>query len=175
MALATGLAIARAWNEKRTTLRVVGATAFAVIVASSLLHTPRTFRVKAGWDAPLAVVDAHGEGRVICPKYRPIAAHAGLPRVVLGYRESLSWARDRQKEGARWLLLEVWPDRPGLPLALLGDRAGTVVGPVGELSGHFLREGEPAYVARYAPTSFRYEGFPRGKERIIVLYDLAAA
>jgi 4-amino-4-deoxy-L-arabinose transferase-like glycosyltransferase len=172
IALTIGLAGGAGGGARSAWLRTLSLAAVSAALLSSAVNSPQIFRIRAGWDEALAVAREAG-GTIISPKSYPVAAHAGINRVVLGFKESLQWAREREKQGARWLLLELWTP-PGTPLRAVAGRKGshTVLGPVGELSTHALGRGRPVVVRRFAPHGFVYEGFPPDFDRLIVLYDL---
>lgn len=172
-ALALGVAGAHTWQRSRVLSRMFAVGVTGAVLASSLLHTPGAFTVQAGWTRPLQVVEGGGEGLVLSPKSYPVAAHAGLRRTVLGFTDTFEWAREQQEAGARWLLLEVWVPRGTRPRDARPPRAFTALGPIGELSSHFLRSVEPAYARRWPPHAFVYEGFPPGRDRLVLLYDLS--
>lgn len=172
IALLLGLAAAAAWGSRRRFAAGLAASALCIAVFSSMANVPTVFRIRGGWNAVLVAIAKGGGGRIVSPKGYSLATYVGLSGVVLGYEESLAWARKRRDAGARWLVLEVWVP-PGTRLQDARPPAAfTVLGPTGELSSFFLRSGRPVALSRFPPHDFVYEGFPPHLDRLVILYDL---
>jgi hypothetical protein len=169
IALTIGFAVARASSEGWRFAKQVAIVAVVVASVSSVWHAPKLFRLRADWGP--AIAQAHG-GKIISPKSYPLAATAGLDRVVLGFKDTLEWGEDQRAAGARWLLLEVWTP-PGTALEeVTQTNSATVLGPLGDLSRDFIENARPVVMQRFGPTDFVYEGVPRFRDRLVLLYDL---
>jgi 4-amino-4-deoxy-L-arabinose transferase-like glycosyltransferase len=175
LALVAGLSIAAIASVPRRVSKMIAGAALAGIVASSIAGTPQIFRVRGNWDHALATIKAQGGGVIASPKSFSLSSSVGVDNVVLGFKDSLAWARQAvETENARWLVLEVWAP-PGTALRAIPDSPDsiTVIGRVGELSSFFLREQTPLVADVFPPHDFVYEGFPRDRQRVIAVYDMS--